>query len=69
MRTLTGYTNIAMHEFSGEDLSTVLSEVALYCATVEFKTPEFHLNQQYDAEEGKYIVFLYEQYSGGTENV
>lgn len=64
MRTLYGYTKIVMHEFSGDDLSAVLAEAALFCASVESKVPEFHLTQQYDAEEGIYIVFLYEQYSG-----
>lgn len=60
MRTLTGYTSIVMHEFKGENLSAVLSEAALYCATIEKDFPEFHIVHEFN-DDGEHLLYLYEQ--------
>ena len=61
MRELQGYTSIECVEFQGENLSDALGEMALFCARreAEGRPPEFKINQQYDVEEGRYIIFLF----------
>lgn len=61
MRTLDGYVSITMHEFKKKKFSKVLSEAALYCASIEKENPEFHIAHEYD-DDGYHVLYVYEQY-------
>lgn len=61
-RELDGYSKIKMNQFTGKSFPQVLSEIALYAASVEKDFPEYHLVHEWSEDEG-HLIYLYEQYS------